>query len=67
MNATATCVCGATFVVSSVLPKIQVEICSQCHPLYTGQDKVLDAAGRVERFKQRAAAAGKKTSAKKGK
>lgn len=58
-TATATCACGATFAVGSTKEKIQVEICSQCHPFYTGTDKVLDTAGRVERFKTRAAAASK--------
>lgn len=56
-KATATCVCGATFAVGSTKKDIKVEICSQCHPFYTGGDKVLDTAGRVERFKARAAAA----------
>jgi large subunit ribosomal protein L31 len=39
------------------LPKITVEVCSQCHPLYTGQQKFLDTAGRVEKFNQRVALA----------
>ncbi len=56
-NATATCACGAVFAVGSTEEKIDVEICSQCHPFYTGTDKVLDAAGRVEKFKSRVAAA----------
>jgi large subunit ribosomal protein L31 len=51
-----TCACGATFPVGSTLDKISIEICSQCHPFYTGNDKVLDTAGRVDRFKKRAAA-----------
>jgi large subunit ribosomal protein L31 len=41
------------------MDKINVEICSQCHPFYTGNEKVLDTAGRVDRFKKRAAASGK--------
>ncbi len=53
----ATCACGATYVVSSLLPEINVEICSSCHPFYTGNEKVIDTAGRVERFKKRRAAA----------
>lgn len=48
-----TCACGATFAVGSTLPKIQIEICSACHPFFSGQEKVLDTAGRVERFKKR--------------
>ena len=54
-----TCACGATFPVGSTMDKITVEICSQCHPFYTGNDKVLDTAGRVDRFKKRAAAGAK--------
>jgi len=54
------CACGASFVVGSVMPEIKVEICGECHPFYTGNEKVLDTAGRVEKFKQRKAAAGKK-------
>ena len=50
-----TCACGASFQVGSTMEKISVEICSQCHPFYTGNEKVLDTAGRVDRFKKRAA------------
>jgi large subunit ribosomal protein L31 len=59
-NSKVTCACGATFVVGSTLNEINVEICSACHPFYTGNDKVLDTAGRVDRFKKRAAASTKK-------
>ncbi len=52
-----TCACGATFAVGSTINKMEIEICSQCHPFYTGNDKVLDTAGRVDRFKKRAAVA----------
>lgn len=58
-KATAKCACGATFEVPSSKESIEVEICSQCHPFYTGTEKVLDTAGRVERFKERAAQASK--------
>ena len=54
-----TCACGATFPVGSSMDKINVEICSQCHPFYTGNERVLDTAGRVDRFKKRVAASGK--------
>jgi large subunit ribosomal protein L31 len=54
-----TCACGATFAVGSSMDKINVEICSQCHPFYTGNEKVLDTAGRVDRFKKRVAAGAK--------
>lgn len=52
----ATCACGAVFEVGSVLPEIRVEICSNCHPFYTGNEKIMDTAGRVERFNKRRAA-----------
>ncbi len=55
-NAKVNCACGASFNVGSTMPEINVEICSQCHPFYTGNEKVLDTAGRVDRFKKRAAA-----------
>ncbi|MBU6390432.1 50S ribosomal protein L31 [Patescibacteria group bacterium] len=54
-NATVKCACGNTFTIGSTKEKIEVEICSACHPFYTGGDKVIDTAGRVERFKARAA------------
>jgi len=58
-KAIVTCACGVTFPVGSSMEKIKVEICSQCHPFYTGNEKVLDTAGRVDRFKKRVAASGK--------
>lgn len=54
------CACGNTFKIGSTKEKIEVEICSACHPFYTGNDKVLDTAGRVEKFKTKRAAAAKK-------
>lgn len=59
-DARASCVCGAEFTVGSTMKDIRVEICSNCHPFYTGKDKVLDTAGRVEKFKARRAAAAPK-------
>ncbi len=56
-KAKATCACGAVFEVGSTMSDIHVEICSQCHPFYTGNEKVMDTAGRVERFNKRRAAA----------
>ncbi len=53
VNATVTCGCGNTFQTRSTQSVIRVEICSACHPFYTGQHKLLDTAGRVERFKQK--------------
>ncbi|MEN9551944.1 MAG: ribosomal protein large subunit ribosomal protein [Candidatus Parcubacteria bacterium] len=58
-KATATCACGAKFSIGSTKESIEVEICSACHPFYTGQEKVLDTTGRVDRFKKRAASAKK--------
>lgn len=48
-----TCACGETFKTRSTKPKINVGICSMCHPFYTGTQKLMDTAGRVERFKRR--------------
>ena len=47
------CACGSTFKTRSTSPKVHVEICSDCHPFYTGNQKILDTAGRVERFRQK--------------
>ncbi len=47
------CGCGATFQTRSTVERIHVEICSQCHPFYTGKQKFVDTAGRVERFKKK--------------
>lgn len=55
----ATCACGASFLVGSTIPEIKVEICSHCHPFYTGNDKIMDTAGRVERFNKRRALSAK--------
>jgi len=52
-KATAKCVCGATHTVGSTQKHIEVEICSNCHPFYTGKQQLVDTAGRVERFKAR--------------
>ena len=51
------CACGATFTIGSTKPEIQIEICSACHPFYTGKEKLIDTAGRVEKFKARKAKA----------
>lgn len=61
-KAVVTCACGNTFSVGSTREKLEVEICSACHPFFTGNEKVLDAAGRVEKFKARRAAAAPKKS-----
>jgi large subunit ribosomal protein L31 len=49
------CTCGNEFTTRSTQPEIHVEICSNCHPFYTGRQKLVDTGGRVERFKRRAA------------
>ncbi len=54
---TAKCVCGATYDVGSTLAELNTEVCSACHPFYTGKQKILDNAGRVDKFRQREAAA----------
>ena len=50
---TAVCACGSTFEIGSVLPELKVEICSACHPFFTGKQKLVDSAGRVERFRRK--------------
>ena len=49
----ATCICGNEIELGSTKPEIRVEICSNCHPFYTGTQKILDAEGRVDRFQKR--------------
>jgi large subunit ribosomal protein L31 len=58
-DAKVSCSCGNKFTVGATQKEIAVEICSACHPFFTGNEKVIDAAGRVERFKTRKAAATK--------
>ena len=67
VECTVTCGCGNTFQTRSTKAQIKVEICSSCHPFYTGTQKLVDTAGRVEKFqkkynwdKRRAEATGKK-------
>jgi len=47
------CACGNTFFVGSTKPEIETEICSQCHPFYTGKQKLIDSGGRVDKFRQK--------------
>jgi large subunit ribosomal protein L31 len=63
-SAKVVCACGNSFTVGSTREKIEVEICSACHPFYTGNEKLLDTAGRVEKFKARQAAKKPSTSKK---
>lgn len=57
------CVCGNTFATGSTAEKIQIELCSNCHPFYTGKQKLVDTARRVEKFQERGA---KKTTTVRG-
>lgn len=65
-KAEVSCVCGATMVTGSTQKELKTEICSQCHPFYTGKKKFIDAGGRVDRFKKLAekAEAAQKTTRK---
>jgi large subunit ribosomal protein L31 len=49
------CTCGNEFITRSTKPELHVEICSNCHPFYTGRQKLVDTGGRVERFQRRVA------------
>ena len=50
---TVICACGNTFTTNSTKKEIRVEICSQCHPFFTGKQKFIDSAGRVEKFRKK--------------
>lgn len=52
-NAKVTCSCGNAFEVGSIVPEIHVEVCSACHPFYTGTAKFIDTAGRVDKFQEK--------------
>jgi large subunit ribosomal protein L31 len=54
-DAKVICACGNTFTTGATRPEIRVEICAKCHPFYTGEEKLIDTAGRVEKFKTRTA------------
>ena len=51
--ARVTCACGNTFVTRATVPEIRIDICSNCHPFFTGRQKIVDTERRVERFRQR--------------
>lgn len=55
VNAEVSCTCGNTFTTRSTKSEIRVEICSNCHPFYTGRQKLVDSGGRVERFQRKLA------------
>ena len=50
---TISCACGSSFPTRSTVQNVHIEICSHCHPFYTGEKKFVDTAGRIERFKNR--------------
>jgi large subunit ribosomal protein L31 len=52
-NATVTCTCGNTWTVGSTRPTIHTDVCSQCHPFYTGEQRIVDTEGQVDRFMKR--------------
>jgi large subunit ribosomal protein L31 len=52
-DAKVTCSCGNTFTIGSTKKTLKVELCSKCHPFFTGEHRMVDTAGRVERFRQR--------------
>ena len=49
-ESTVKCACGNTFVTGSVKDELKVEVCSKCHPFFTGKNKILDKGGRIDRF-----------------
>ena len=53
MEAQVICSCGNTFTTGSTKPVLKVELCGKCHPFFTGERRIVDTAGRVERFKRR--------------
>jgi len=55
-KAVATCGCGKAYTLGMTIEKMAVDICANCHPFYTGKEKLIDTAGKVEKFKQRRAA-----------
>jgi len=61
------CACGNEFTVGSTKPELRVEICSACHPFYTGQEKLVDTEGRVEKFERKRTEAEKRVSEEKKK
>jgi large subunit ribosomal protein L31 len=54
-DSVVTCSCGASFNIGSTKKEVKTEVCSACHPFYTGKKKILDSMGRVERFRQKMA------------
>ena len=61
--ATVKCLCGNEFTTGSTLTELKTEVCSVCHPFFTGEQRIIDTGGQVERFRRRAQKAGKITDA----
>jgi len=61
------CACGNTFTVGSTLPELHIEICSNCHPFYTGKQKLVDSARRIEKFQDKIAKKTTVAASRKGK
>jgi large subunit ribosomal protein L31 len=53
VETTVTCSCGNTFTTHSTVPSMSVELCNECHPFYTGKQKLVDTGGRIDRFERR--------------
>lgn len=53
VEAVVTCACGNTWKTRATKPQLRIEVCSRCHPFFTGEQRIVDTAGRVERFKRR--------------
>ncbi|OGF24282.1 50S ribosomal protein L31 [Candidatus Falkowbacteria bacterium RIFCSPLOWO2_12_FULL_45_13] len=66
-QAKVTCACGNAFITGSTLPELKVEICSACHPFYTGKQKLIDSARRVEKFQAKVEAKNKNLAVHKNK
>jgi len=63
-NCQVTCACGNKFTTGSTLEKIDVEVCSKCHPFFTGQQKFVDIKGRIDKFKEKVSQGKKYAAAK---
>lgn len=53
VECSVSCACGNAFATKSVKPEIRVEICNECHPFFTGSERMVDTAGRIDKFKKR--------------
>jgi len=62
VESTVTCSCGNTFTTHSTVSEIHAELCNECHPFFTGKQKLVDSGGRVERFRKRYAKVGVDTN-----